>query len=305
MASGIVRRAVDVRLKPYVRMLVRAEADKMREEMQREVAEQLRTSPEIWAKVIPAADDGADLAVAGPDAGAALADDGLPLPPESMWEVEGYRSGPEHVGTMRSILAGAGCEVGAGGPVLDFGCGSARMIRCLADVAAQTEVWGVDINTASIAWCQANLSPPFHFTASTTLPSLPFEDRTFGLVYAGSVFTHISELADMWLAELRRITRPGGYLYLTVQDQGYIEAALAEDPRHWTGDLVANAAPLLDRLGDDLAMVSVGRASKDAMVFHDREALVRSWGRDLEVVDVVERAYDIQTAVVLRRPPES
>ena len=119
------------------------------------------------------------------------------------------------------------------------------------------------------------------------------------------MFTHISELADMWLAELRRITRPGGFLYLTVQDQGYIAAALAEDPRHWTGDMVANAAPLLDRLGDDLAMVSVGRASKDAMVFHDREALVRSWGRDLEVVDVVERAYDIQTAVVLRRPPES
>lgn len=300
----MLRRAVNLRLRPYVRMLVRAEADRLGEELRLELAEQLRTSPVIWAKIIPTAHDGDTLIVPGPDRTPTLGEDGLPLPPEEMWEVEGYLRGPEHVGAMREILASAGCELGAGGPILDFGCGSARMLRCLADVAAETPVWGVDINTASIAWCQANLSPPFHFAASTTMPSLPFEDRTFGLVYAGSVFTHISELADMWLAELRRITRPGGYLYLTVQDQGYIRAAMAQDPRHWTGELVASASAVLDRLGDDLAVVSLGQASKDAMVFHDRDSLVRSWGRDLEVLDVVEGAYDIQTAVVLRRPLE-
>lgn len=299
--SGVVRRTIDARLKPYIAMLVRVETGRMREELQ----DHLRTTPTIWAKIIPADEDSPDLAVSVAEREPVLADDGMPLPPEPLWEVQDYRSGAEHVQAMRDTLARHGCDITEVGPVLEFGCGSARMLRCLVDVAEHHEVWGVDINAESISWCLANLSPPFNFVTSTTMPSLPFEDQTFGLVYAGSVFTHISELADMWLAELRRITRPGGFLYLTVQDQGYIAAALAEDPRHWTGDMVANAAPLLDRLGDDLAMVSVGRASKDAMVFHDREALVRSWGRDLEVVDVVERAYDIQTAVVLRRPPES
>ena len=324
-ASGFLRRAVDHRLKPYVRMLVRVEVDQMRSqihedtrseirsqvssglsaEMRSEVAAQLHTSPVVWAKIIPADEDREDLVVLGRDNEATPGDDGLPVPPPGMWELPGYRSGPEHVDSMRAILARAGCDLTDCGPVLDSGCGSGRMIRCLGDVAQNTEVWGVDINAESIAWCQANLSPPFHFVTSTTMPSLPFEDRTFGLVYAGSVFSHISELAETWLAELRRITRPGGYLYITVQDQAYIEAALALEPRHWTGDKVHDAADLLDRLGKDVSMVSLGRASKNAMVFHDRSSLVESWGRFLEVVEVVDRAWDIQTAVVLRRRPDA
>jgi len=179
------------------------------------------------------------------------------------------------------------------------------MLRCLVDVAEHHEVWGVDINAESISWCEANLSPPFHFLTSTTMPSLPFEDQAFGLVYAGSVFTHISELAETWLAELRRITRPGGYLYLTIQDQSYIESTRADSAEQGWADLVRSSTDVLDRLGRDYSMVALGRATKSAMVFHDRDSLARSWGRLLEVVEFVDRAYYHQTAVVLRRRPEA
>lgn len=303
--SGAVRRVIDLRLKPYVAMLVRVETDRLREELQIEAAERLRSTPMIWAKIIPTDEDNPDLAVPVRDAEPTSADDGLPLPPASLWEVDNYRDGAKHVQTMRETLARHGADISDLGPVLDFGCGSARMLRCLVDVAERNEVWGVDINTESISWCEANLSPPFNFLASTTMPSLPFEDRTFGLIYAGSVFTHISELAETWLAELRRITRPGGYLYLTIQDQSYIEFTRTEGANHWSADMVQSSADLLARLGEDYSMVALGRASKYAMVFHDRDSLATSWGRLLEVVEFVDRAYDNQTAVLLRRRPDA
>jgi len=45
---------------------------------------------------------------------------------------------------------------------------------------------------------------------------LPFEDSSFDLVYCGSVFTHVSDLADAWFLELRRILRKGGYAYINL-----------------------------------------------------------------------------------------
>jgi ubiquinone/menaquinone biosynthesis C-methylase UbiE len=63
------------------------------------------------------------------------------------------------------------------------------------------------------------LGPPFNFAAVTTSPHLPFEDGYFNLICCGSVFTHIVDLADAWLLELKRIARPGAKLYVTVHDR--------------------------------------------------------------------------------------
>lgn len=99
---------------------------------------------------------------------------------------------------------------------------------------------GVDIAGSPIVWCQQHLQPPFKFVTTTSLPHLPFEDRHFDLVYAGSVFTHIADLADAWLLELRRIVRPGGIVFLTVHDNSFIEAVLetADTRRRGLADMV-------------------------------------------------------------------
>jgi len=48
-----------------------------------------------------------------------------------------------------------------------------------------------------------------------TQPPLPFPDNSFDLIYAVSVFTHLSEEHQRtWLPELRRVLRPGGRLLL-------------------------------------------------------------------------------------------
>lgn len=142
----------------------------------------------------------------------------LLVPPQHLWlgygqNAEAYLdSGKRHVEAMRALLSQHGWT--SGGRVLDFGCGAGRMTRWLLADAKIAEIWGTDISAEHITWCKQHLSP-FHFVTTTTLPHLPFEDHTFGLIYAGSVFSHIDDLADAWLLELRRITQPGGFLYLT------------------------------------------------------------------------------------------
>jgi len=90
------------------------------------------------------------------------------------------------------------------------------MIRWLARFAAECQIWGVDISARHIVSCQENLNPPFNFATVTTQPHLPFEDRYFDLIYCASVFTHIDDLADAWLLELKRVTHPGGRAYITL-----------------------------------------------------------------------------------------
>ena len=98
----------------------------------------------------------------------------------------------------------------AGKRVLDFGCGSARVLRQFLREAEQAEFWGSDIDAPSIAWVQANLSPPLRVFDNAFAPPLPLNDGYFDLVYATSVFTHIGDLWSDWLLELHRILAPGG-----------------------------------------------------------------------------------------------
>ncbi|MCC5954045.1 MAG: class I SAM-dependent methyltransferase [Acidimicrobiia bacterium] len=233
----------------------------------------------------------------------------FPVPPKHLWTVaeQFLESGQRDAERMLDVTRRAGLELDAGTRVLDLGCGPARVLRWLPP---SIDGWGVDLNAERIAWCQAFLSPPFRFATCGTYPHLPFGDATFDLVYAGSVFTHIAELADSWLLELLRLTVPGGLLYLTVHDQSSIEFCRSIDPSSHTRALTGFAQPdateqrfrqWSDRLGTDLDGFTIGRGYY-AQVFYDRDSIVRHWARYAEVVDVVPEAFAWhQTAVLLRR----
>ena len=98
---------------------------------------------------------------------------------------------------------------------LDFGSGVGRALRHFADEAEQAEFWGCDIDGPSIRWSVQNLSPPFRFFQIGEVPTLPFEDNSFDLVYAVSVLSHIHSTWHQWLMEIRRILKPGGYFFAT------------------------------------------------------------------------------------------
>jgi SAM-dependent methyltransferase len=108
--------------------------------------------------------------------------------------------------------------------VLDFGCGAGRTLRHFLAEAELGEIYGCDIDAESVEWLSENLCPPLRVFRNDELPPLPFADGTIDAVWAISVFTHLAENADAWLAELKRVLAPGGYLLATFNGTGTVAA---------------------------------------------------------------------------------
>jgi ubiquinone/menaquinone biosynthesis C-methylase UbiE len=238
------------------------------------------------------------------DQGGAVPPD-LPIPPPHLLlghaDAEQFLSwGELHVSAMEAILKGAGHGLARGQRILDFGCGSGRMIRWLRGLAEGSEIWGVDIRAEHVLWCREHLRPPFHFAVTTIVPHLPFEDRYFDLIYAGSVFTHIDDLVDSWLLELRRVLRPGGLLYLTIHDKTSA-AMLKGELRATPLGMHYNAMPEFAAYSSqDFAAFTLGR-SDDSQVFYDLGYFRALVSPLYAVLAVEEKAYGHQTALLLQK----
>jgi SAM-dependent methyltransferase len=110
--------------------------------------------------------------------------------------------------------------------VLDFGCGYGRIARLMYYFTDEERFFGVDPWPASLSVCaQAGLT--CNFLRSEYLPQeLPVGDRRFDLIYAFSVFTHLSERATLSsLSTLRKYIHDEGILVITVRPIEYWEFA--------------------------------------------------------------------------------
>jgi ubiquinone/menaquinone biosynthesis C-methylase UbiE len=230
----------------------------------------------------------------------------LPVPPKDLWlgygdTVESFLAqGETHVGVMRRLIEETGSSIRSAGRIMEWGCAAGRMIRWLHDVTDTCEVWGTDICSHWITWCKQHLSPPFHFATTTTSPHLPFEDRYFGLIYAGSVFTHIDDLADAWFLELRRVLRPGGRLYITVHDQTTIEKAKSWGDEFWLRGFLDSDPNYARYSRSDFGMFTIGRSMK-SQVFYDVDYLCRTLEPFFKKLAVSVGAYVHQTGVLFER----
>ncbi len=231
-----------------------------------------------------------------------------PLPDPGRWELEDEHdpgaylaSGELHATTVRDAAARHGLALGEGHRVLEFGCGYGRVLRWWPEVAPGVEAWGADLVAERIAWGRAHLPASFRLTACTTAPHLPFPDGAFDLVYACSVIPHISELADAWVLELRRLLVPGGLAYLTVYDESTIAAIRrsGESPnlRRGLDDLEGRVGPV----ADDFDVIVLNRRPGGAQVFYGQDYLERVWGGWFDVLERRPEDFHVQTAMVLRR----
>jgi len=123
--------------------------------------------------------------------------------------------------------------------VLDFGCGWGRLTRFLARDVAVGHLFGCDPVEKILDVCRATRVPA-SLARSEFLPDgLPFDEQ-FDLVYAFSVFTHLSETAhERCLRALYRALRPEALLIVTIRPPAYLDfcepllphiAAAGEDP---------------------------------------------------------------------------
>jgi SAM-dependent methyltransferase len=175
--------------------------------------------------------------------------------------------------------------------VLDFGCGAGRTLRHFLDEAERAEFFGCDIDAASIAWLADHFSPPLHVFESGESPSLPQPDGFFDLVYALSVFTHLTDHWAGWLLELHRVLKPDGLLFATFLNEGM----WADFGRgRWDED----------RIGMHVTSRWKPWDSGGPIVFHSGWWIREHWGRAFDVVflerhDPVE-SPDGQGAALLR-----
>jgi SAM-dependent methyltransferase len=167
--------------------------------------------------------------------------------------------------------------------VLEFGCGAGRVLRWFAPEAARCEFLACEIDAASVAWLEKNLSPPFEVFRSEPEPPLPLEDHSLDLVYAISVFTHLDESWSRWLLELHRLLRPDGVLLATVLGDGIWPQGVAG----------RRGVPYDDRVG--MYVEAPWRGFVDAhgpAVWHSEWWLREHWGRLFEIVDLETRGFN-------------
>jgi SAM-dependent methyltransferase len=231
-----------------------------------------------------------------------------PVPPRETWISGKYgkttdeylASGRRDTQEMLDILDRAGVVLDALGHILEFGCGDGRMLRWLDHLAGDREVWGTDIDAGRVFWCKQNLGPRLRFITTTTVPHLPFEDRHFGFVYAGSVFTHIDDLADAWFAELRRVLRPGGKLFVTVHLKNDLALLAGQYQDSGLARYLRTHAEYEQFVRSDFDMFTIGRSSH-SFVFYDIDYLRRTLEPLFRVMSVTEGVRLYQNALLLER----
>lgn len=225
---------------------------------------------------------------------------GFPLPPASLRmgygsDIEYSRRAEQTQSSLREQFKKY--RIDSGSRILDWGCASGRVIRGFSDLAAHSEVWGVDQDARCIAWNKRYLSPPFRFVTNTCWPHLPFADSYFDLVYGISVFTHLGDLVDAWLVEICRIMKPGGYAIFTVHDEHSL-AFFEERGRlpFW----LPVGTDLKEIAKHEVTIVRGGGWSQDFTIFRS-DYIKREWGQYFKIVDILPHFEGSQTGIILKR----
>jgi SAM-dependent methyltransferase len=172
------------------------------------------------------------------------------------------------------------------------------MLLWMDDLAANHDLHGTDIDAEAIAWCQEHI-PHARVGVNDADPPLPYADGAFDLVFNHSVFTHIDERRqDQWLTELRRVTRPGGFLVLSTHG----EAALPEGDRSISERLERDGIVFLDgHLPADFPLPNWYQ-----ITFHAPWYVFEHWARWFDVRGYIPAAsLGLQDHVLLERRPDS
>jgi SAM-dependent methyltransferase len=230
---------------------------------------------------------------------------GVPVPPARLrFRVHGDVNADSYITTgqtlaqnIQTLCTATGRDFESFTSVLDFGCGCGRVIQHLQSRSApSTKLFASDIDHELVEWGSANLRG-IQWSINNHRPPLPFNDESFDLIYAISVFTHLDQdYEKVWLQELRRVARPEATLILTVHGKYAFEmmglpfkAELEHDGFIFISD--AKGRFKLDGFPDFYQTAC-----------HTKEYVKKQWSTLFEVVDYVERGInDHQDAVVLKK----
>jgi ubiquinone/menaquinone biosynthesis C-methylase UbiE len=109
-----------------------------------------------------------------------------------------------------------------GARVLDVGCGDGFIDLGICKTLRPQKVMGVDLEITDVEQLRhltkrnLNEELPTNLTFGTCSPtSIPLPDESFDVVMSWSVFEHVENPVAV-LGEMRRILRPGGFMFLQI-----------------------------------------------------------------------------------------
>ena len=174
------------------------------------------------------------------------APDQLPIPPSNLiFLVAGttdvgwfLKAGALAAESISDALKASGTHVEELQAILDFGCGCGRVLRHWHSLP-RTKVFGTDHNPSLVNWVQKHL-PFAHVQVNRLAPPIQYPDASFDLVYALSVFTHLTEdLQLQWIDELARVLKPSGHIVVSTHGEAYLDRLSPSERRQFAvGDLV-------------------------------------------------------------------
>jgi SAM-dependent methyltransferase len=191
----------------------------------------------------------------------------------------------------------------------ELGCASGRVVRHIA-IHTTVPITCCDINKRHTEWVRLYLPERINVFHTSAIPNLPIEDNSVDVVAAFSVFTHIDDFEAAWLLELRRILRPGGLAYLTLQTDHTWE----QYKRAWIKDQLIPIADKVTEYALTEEFFSGGLPREktviwwpteqdvyNASVFHSGDYLRREWGRIFEVLEIIPNGHFYQDVVLLMK----
>jgi len=242
---------------------------------------------------------------------------GLPVPPART--MRGYgpdpdiylRSGKANAEKMLELMEKNGRPLKNTDKILDFGCGAGRMTRWLGLLGDGEDYYGVDVLGEDVFWAKQNLGEKIKFFMNIRLPHLQFEDNFFDFIFAGSVFSHIDDLTEAWLMELKRVTKPGGYLYLTLLDENSIDILSNKRRDHLEKDVFANREDHIIKYDNfcarDYGMFNIRRSqiqslrAESPQTFYHSNYFKKLAGQFFEIAGYEQNAYGYQSAAILKK----
>jgi SAM-dependent methyltransferase len=237
---------------------------------------------------------------------------GAPVPPRRLRARTGAPGVREFLDggrrAARELEEGLGRPFEKFGSVLDLGCGSARVLPHVAELAQDARCAGCDVDAEAIAWA-ADHHPNLEWAVSAAEPPLPFEDGSFALVYSISVLSHLDEASqDRWLEEVRRVLRPGGIALLSVHGsyafeqfrRGEVASGWCRREAFVRGPLGPEEfmfEPYIRSVWNESELPGVG--DDYGLAFHGEQYLLNHWARWFQVEAVLERALTSWQDVVV------
>ncbi len=185
------------------------------------------------------------------------------------------------------------------GSVLDWGCGSGRVARHVAPALRSDATFlGFDIDALAVDWANANVGP--YFRCCDAAPPLDLASNAVDLVYAYSVFTHLSAAnLTIWLKELARVLKPGALALFTVLSDRAMISLQHGLPREaldaW------RSIGIRDLLGND-QLESIGVSSDYYRnVWLTKPYIERALCESFEMVDYIGCFHFYQDLVIARK----